>query len=464
MKKINQILSRFLLIIAVFLGVFASAQNDIKITEIRFTEGSHTFQLGTFTLGYKIFPENATNQNLTWESDNPDAISVRNGMISVKKAGNATITATAQDGSGVSAKFDVIGIKLIRKITFNVGEVIYLRPNGANNYPIRTSIEPFDATKQNLKWESSDDSVVSVTQNGEITTHQIGNATIKATAQDGSWEYATLKVNVIIPVEKVTINEGDITLSTYTSKQLTATILPADAPLRKLRWYSSNNQIATVDSNGMLNTRGQVGEATITAYSEDEYAGFPENKIKVTVVNQPVKDLSASSYQRDIEVKWTPSSAENNWKIVYNEKGSKEKTTKFVTTPSFIMRDLKPKTIYEIQVSVAENGASTSIAISKEAETLNLPQGNKFPHLYNIKNIKLNEVFPIFWKDLEDVNTKISYKLLNSETDAVISDVLKVNDAEKTMTITKSGNYKLLVSFSNNQQTWEELSYEITIK
>ena len=310
MQKLHKKIKQLFFPILLFISLSGFAQDDIKITEIQFDKAEKTFQLGSFMLDYKIFPENATNKTLTWESDNPDVVAVRNGTIAVRKAGRATITATAQDGSGVSAKITIIGVKLIRSISFNLGASIQLRPDGAKNEPLRVTIEPSDATNQNLTWTSSDESVVSVTDKGEITTHKIGTADIRATAQDGSGEYATLHVDVIIPVEKVIINEGDLTLSTYSTKQLTTTILPADAPIRSVHWSSSNWQVATIDGNGMVSTKGLVGETTITASSNDEEAGYPETKIKVTVVNAPVNGLVVYPYQRDMELKWYPSGTE----------------------------------------------------------------------------------------------------------------------------------------------------------
>lgn len=463
MQKLHKKIKQLIFPIFLFTGLLGFAQDDVKITEIKFNEPSTTFQLGGFTIQYKILPENATNKTLTWESDNPEVVSVRNGYISVKKAGTATITATAQDGSGVSGKITITAIKLINSISFNEGSTIYLRPDGAKNYPLRVTIDPYDATNQNLKWETNDESVVSVTNKGEITTHKIGNAYIRATAQDGSAAFAILQVNVIIPVEKVTINEGNVTLSTYASKQLTTTVIPADAPAT-IRWYSSNQQIATVDKNGLLTARGTPGEATITAYADDEYAGYPESKIKVTVVNAPVSDLVVYPYQRDMELKWYPSGAETEWQVIYNEKGSSEKATKFTKTPSAVLRDLKPKTVYEIQVSASANGQSTSLPVNKEAQTTALSEGNKFPHLYNIKNIKVNEAFPLIWKDLEDATTGVTYQLRNVESNTVITDVMQVNDTEKTVTFSKSGSYRLVISFTNNRQTWEEVSYNLNIK
>ena len=49
-----------------------------------------------------ISPDNATNQNVTWESSAPSIIEVdQNGKLTAKSTGTATITVSSQDGGGV---------------------------------------------------------------------------------------------------------------------------------------------------------------------------------------------------------------------------------------------------------------------------------------------------------------------------------------------------------------------------
>lgn len=55
------------------------------------------------TLTAKVAPANATNQAVTWSSDNTNVATVESGIVTAKSAGTAIITATAADGSGKSA-------------------------------------------------------------------------------------------------------------------------------------------------------------------------------------------------------------------------------------------------------------------------------------------------------------------------------------------------------------------------
>lgn len=50
-----------------------------------------------------VTPGNATNPNVTWESDKPDVATVVDGTVTAVKSGTATITAKTADGSGKTA-------------------------------------------------------------------------------------------------------------------------------------------------------------------------------------------------------------------------------------------------------------------------------------------------------------------------------------------------------------------------
>ena len=52
------------------------------------------------TLTATVAPDDATNQNVTWKSDNPEIVTVdANGKVTGVKAGEATITVTTEDGA-----------------------------------------------------------------------------------------------------------------------------------------------------------------------------------------------------------------------------------------------------------------------------------------------------------------------------------------------------------------------------
>lgn len=99
-------------------------------------------------------------------------------------------------------------------------------------------------------------------------------------------------VGMPIPAESVTINETDIVLNINESKQLTVTVEPAAADVKTVTWSSSDQDVATVDENGIVKGIG-AGTATITATSNCPYAKpKPEASVEVEVVDVVVIDLN----------------------------------------------------------------------------------------------------------------------------------------------------------------------------
>lgn len=80
----------------------------VQISDIQ-VQGTASLYVGdTAKLTATVQPTNATNPNVTWDSQNKDIATVTpDGTVTALKAGAATITATAQDGSGISGSFAV---------------------------------------------------------------------------------------------------------------------------------------------------------------------------------------------------------------------------------------------------------------------------------------------------------------------------------------------------------------------
>ena len=305
--------SKLLFVMILLLGIGGNRIQAQSITKITLSPDENlTLQVGkTQPLSVTITPNNAANKNLEWESSDPEKVRVvgsNNGAsINARNVGEATITVKAQDGSNASASINVKVVRLIEKIVLTPPGTL---ARGAQFFVLH-EIVPANATNRDLiAWQSSRPDIVSVDR-GRITTHNLGTATITATAQDGSTVSESVTIRVIEPVTKVTIKEGDLTLKETQGKKLTVTISPADAPIRTVTWRSENEAIATVDQNGFLRAKAP-GEVEITATSNDPDAGDVAGKIKVTVIpynnvspppaHKPVTDVQISEGNQNLTV------------------------------------------------------------------------------------------------------------------------------------------------------------------
>ena len=116
---------------------------------------------------------------------------------------------------------------------------------------LTAEVTPSYADNKRVTWQSSDEKVATVDENGKVTAVGNGTATITATSVSGSYT-ATVSVTVKIPVEiqKLTIEAEKETLTKIgESTELKVKIEPENADLQKLIWKSDNEKVAITDEN-----------------------------------------------------------------------------------------------------------------------------------------------------------------------------------------------------------------------
>ena len=261
----------------------------IKVTKISLSASTVLTKVGcTEKITATVTPTNADNRAVTWSSSAPTVASVdQSGNIIAKSVGNATITVTAKDGSGVTATcwVNVTDIKVtgitLNKTTLNI-------KTGATEQ-LTAKVQPTDATNSKVTWSSNEPTVAEVDQTGMITAKKEGSAVITVKAQDGSGKTATCQVNVTdIKVSGITLSASTLAMQTEDVKQLSVTnITPANATNKALKWESKNTWVATVDESGNV-TAKNPGEATITVTAADNGGAQATCKVTVTERTAPV--------------------------------------------------------------------------------------------------------------------------------------------------------------------------------
>ena len=88
------------LLVAAAVAVYFLFFNGTPIDEIKFDDASLTLQIGDeHTLAYEITPDDATELELTWKSDDKSVAAVKDGKVTAVAAGTCTITVTAESGA-----------------------------------------------------------------------------------------------------------------------------------------------------------------------------------------------------------------------------------------------------------------------------------------------------------------------------------------------------------------------------
>lgn len=134
-------------------------------------------------------------------------------------------------------------------------------------------IEPENANDKTVIWSTSNAEVANVDENGLVTAFNVGNATITATSVvsdeiSAACEIVVEKTTGIIYATSITLDKVEIEAVVGETLKLTATVLPEDTTDKAVKWSSSNEAVATVDSEGNV-TILSIGSAIITAATTD---------------------------------------------------------------------------------------------------------------------------------------------------------------------------------------------------
>ena len=219
------------------------------------------------TLTATISPSNAENQKVLWSSSNSSVATVKEGVVTAIKPGNATITVKSDDGGKTATCEVTVNAKVYPVTGVTLDKTSHEMTEG-DEYTLTATINPSNATNKNVSWKSSNTSVATVS-NGKVTALKAGSATITVTTEDGS-KTATCSITVkakVYPVTSVSLSKSSATLTEGESLSLTATVNPSNATNKNVSWKSSNTSVATV-SNGKV-TALKAGSAIITVTTED---------------------------------------------------------------------------------------------------------------------------------------------------------------------------------------------------
>lgn len=143
------------------------------------------------TLSVSITPSDAWIEDVKWESSDTFVASIDYGVVKAKNAGTATITVTTVEGHKTDS-CTVTVVVPVRGISLNKTSLTL--PEG-NSETLTATINPSNATNQNVTWNSSDTSVATVDASGKVTAVKAGTATITVTTKDGG-KTATCSVTV----------------------------------------------------------------------------------------------------------------------------------------------------------------------------------------------------------------------------------------------------------------------------
>ena len=237
-----------------------------KATQVVLNETQHNAIVDDiFTLTAQVMPEKAA-QNVVWTMDKTNTLQdLGNGKFKALKAGEVTITATAQDGSGMKATCRVV-VKNPMATQVVLNETQH-HATVDDVFTLTAQVMPEKAA-QNVVWTMDKTDILQDLGEGKFKALKAGEVTITATAQDGSGMKATCRVVVKNPMAtRVVLNASNKFVSVEEIFTLNANILPEKA-VQKVSWELSNATIVESLGDGRFLALRE-GRTTITAVATD---------------------------------------------------------------------------------------------------------------------------------------------------------------------------------------------------
>ena len=303
-------------------------QTEVEIPKVAvsgITLNNSTLSLTTgqnFTLQAMLSPSNATNKEVTWESSDAGVAAVsKDGVVTAKKAGKATIVAKAADESGkyascvvtvTEAKKEVTGVTL-NKSSLNLGV--------GGSEVLSATVLPADATNKQVTWLSSTPSVATVSQSGVVTGVKEGTTQISVITADGS-KTAICSVTVsgqtpITPTEPGTQTGGIIDPATGKTAAATFNGMEIELDYTSTAYNGSDKEpgVSIQDASGNDLTEDvdytldyynnlTVGKATVIVSGKGKYAGVIAGvRFTIKPKTVTVKSVKKAS-SRKLNVVW----------------------------------------------------------------------------------------------------------------------------------------------------------------
>lgn len=274
-----------LLALAFSMSALAQEERAPAVESIRFAERKVTVLEGEAVQAPLVVkPEGASMESAYYKAVSPEYITVdETGLITGIKAGSSNVVAFVRNEKGESlhCTLTVVVQKPVTSVEMYSQDVIV---NIGRSKRLDASVVPSNASSRVLLWTSSDERIVSVDNYGTITGLKAGEATITATSKLCPEHSASTTVKVIQDVSRIKVTAEKTRIGVGETTQLYVKAWPEAANPVDCTFETNNDEIATVDENGVV-TGHKRGKITVYAYTAEGIRR--RDTLMITVTQQP---------------------------------------------------------------------------------------------------------------------------------------------------------------------------------
>lgn len=302
---------------------------------------------------------------------------------------------------------------------------------------IRYSVLPGNATNTNVTFKSLNEKVATVDANGVVTGVSEGNADIVITTEEGGFEAkCTVRVDGIDARGIERVGDKTVTMGLNQTRQLQVKITPSDTTNKNVQWTSSNNSVATVDSNGVVTSKNS-GSTIITATTHNglKTEFFIEVETSVTNITLNSNEINLNTggtFKLDATV--NPSNASNkNIKWI-----SANESIATVDQSGNVAADVAGTTYISAVSADGKVIATCTVNVSKPVVTK--------PAKVKIKSAKKKgKKVTLKWKKISDAAGYVVYMKTNSGKFKAVKTVKKAKKVKAVISLKKGNKYSFKI-------------------
>lgn len=177
----------------------------------------------------------------------------------MEQEGRQTVTVTY---GGRTTSFDIL-VNPVAVDSIHISDS-KLEMYRGESHQLDASVEPANASEKGIIWSSSDDSVVSVDEDGKLTARKRGTVIITAASEADENVKAVCEVVVQVAANTITLNKTAVSLKIGQRESISVSMLPLDAT-EKVFWESEDLAVAQIeeDEDGNISIYAVGGGETI---------------------------------------------------------------------------------------------------------------------------------------------------------------------------------------------------------
>lgn len=302
---------------------------------------------------------------------------------------------------------------------------------------IRYSVLPGNATNTNATFKSLNEKVATVDANGVVTGVSEGNADMVITTEEGGFEAkCTVRVDGIDARGIERVGDKTVTMGLNQTSQLQVKITPSDTTNKNVQWTSSNNSVATVDSNGGVTSKNSGSTIiTVTTHNGLKTEFFIEVETPVTNITLNSNEINLNpggTFKLDATV--NPSNASNkNIKWI-----SANESIATVDQSGNVAADVAGTTYISAVSADGKVVATCTVNVSKPVVTK--------PAKVKIKSAKKKgKKVTLKWKKISDAAGYVVYMKTNSGKFKAVKTVKKAKTVKAVISLKKGNKYSFKI-------------------